>query len=366
MSTFTHESFGDIPGCVGSDPESFKNCIIELHSNERKWVKVRNEGIAYIEETHNRQKTMEVWSNVIGKNYHEQEVGNHKLLNGTVEHDEAAHTVLEKVLTQSLSPLEQWKNSVCDFTAPDSICHEVFVVEDINVTFCSAAKVASTTIKTYFFKITNSSIVIPENAKYGVHEANWTRFHMLNKDTRVKVLTSPDWTNVFFYKNVLERFISGYLDKVVKECKKFNTTNAKRLAIGHYVQYGFSCEKHNDLEEFVSFMETVPQFEGHFHSQTPLCGVGRYPFTHIIQVNDTLTNSLEDLSVELGVEHPVEDKRSRGHSTGARDKLIGLLKDKLYLIPRILDLFKEDCKAIPNSCFVDDIIEAVKEDTTTM
>lgn len=65
MSTFTKESFGDAPGCVGSDNRSFANCVLDLHGREDRWEAMQNAGIAYIEKTHNRQKTLNEWSNII-------------------------------------------------------------------------------------------------------------------------------------------------------------------------------------------------------------------------------------------------------------------------------------------------------------
>lgn len=69
MSTFTKESFGDIPGCVGSDPRSFMECIVDLHSNERQWEAVRKKGISWIEETHSLEEATKQWSKIIDTNF---------------------------------------------------------------------------------------------------------------------------------------------------------------------------------------------------------------------------------------------------------------------------------------------------------
>ena len=69
MSTFTQESFGDVPGCVGSDAASYIKCIVELNDDKSKWEELRNEGISYIERTHGRNLTMAVWSKVINNNF---------------------------------------------------------------------------------------------------------------------------------------------------------------------------------------------------------------------------------------------------------------------------------------------------------
>ena len=65
MSKFTQDSFGTVPGCVGSDDASFAKCVIDLHNDEHQWEAVRNEGVSFIERTHSRQKIMEQWSEII-------------------------------------------------------------------------------------------------------------------------------------------------------------------------------------------------------------------------------------------------------------------------------------------------------------
>ncbi len=253
--------------------------------------------------------------------------------------------------------IEYWKNNVCG-SVEDSICHEVFVVAKGRVTFCSAAKVASATTKMYFYGVADGDLVIPEGARFGAHDANWIRFHMLDEEARRDVIKSPNWTHVFFWKKVLERFVSGYLDKVVHDCKVQDYIKP-HLAIHHYVQYGFSCEEHTDLEAFISFMETVPSFEGHFHAQAPLCSLGKYPFTDMISADETLSDSLKALSEKLGVEHPMEDKSTSTHSTKAKAKMVALFKDRPHLIQRILDMYKVDCENIPGACNVDELMAAM-------
>ena len=69
MSHFTFESFGEVPGCVGSSAISLKQCIIDVHSSNRKddWVVLQKQGFDFINETHNRGTVMREWSKVIGK-----------------------------------------------------------------------------------------------------------------------------------------------------------------------------------------------------------------------------------------------------------------------------------------------------------
>jgi len=172
---------------------------------------------------------------------------------------------------------------------------------------------------------------------------------------------SEEWTHVFFWKHVVERFVSGYLDKVVKICNR-NVTIAPQMVVSHYVQFGFSCDEHVDFEEFVLFMETVPKLEGHFAPQTPLCNIQKYPFTEIIRVDENLSLKLVDLSSKLGVEHPAENGQSRRHRTGAKEKMVDLFKGKAYLIDKILDMFHEDCANIPEACDVDDLMAALQEE----
>mmetsp|Transcript_19581 Transcript_19581/g.24697 ORF Transcript_19581/g.24697 Transcript_19581/m.24697 type:complete len:478 (+) Transcript_19581:102-1535(+) len=266
--------------------------------------------------------------------------------------------VNEGAVPTSDEELENWKNNVCT-SIEDSICHEVFVVKNRKATFCSAAKVASTTTKTYFYNIADGSITIPSYSRYGVHEADWRRFHSFDEEAQKYILHSPEWTHIFFWRGVVSRFVSGFLDKVVHDCKNHENVVKRSLAIHHYVQYGFSCEKHNDLEAFISFMETVPSHEGHFHAQSSLCSIGKYPFTDFIQVDKNLSENLKLLSTKLGVKHPSEDERSSSHSTKAQERMVQLFKEKPYLVQRVLDMFKVDCENIPHACDVDDLMAAI-------
>jgi len=258
---------------------------------------------------------------------------------------------------------EEWKDKVCS-GIPDSVCHEVFIVKSRQATFCSAAKVASTTTKQYFFDISENELKIPEDARFGVHEANWVRFGNLDQVGRKWVLENKDWTHVFFWKHVLERFVSGYLDKVVTDCKK-DPTDKPHLAIHHYIQYGFTCEEHEDLEAFVNFMETVPKVEGHFAPQTPLCNLKRFPYTDMVRADEHLNTRLKNISSKLGVEHPEENKKTSKHKTGAKEKMVNIFKDKPFLIQKILSMFKEDCERIPDACNVDEIMAAIEAPVAT-
>ena len=168
---------------------------------------------------------------------------------------------------QTDDAIEKRKDRFGDFFSyqpcKSPVCHHVFVVKSKKITFCSAAKVASTTTKDYFFRISDDKIVIPPDAKYGVQEANFTRLGELDVDYQRDIVLSDRWNHVIFIRNVVERFISGFLDKVIHDCKVGLTKN---VAISHYVQFGFSCEKHTKLEPFISFMEDlgVGKMEGHF------------------------------------------------------------------------------------------------------
>lgn len=245
-----------------------------------------------------------------------------------------------------------WVPNVCT-NIKDLACHHVIVLRKNNVTFCSAAKVASTTIRNYFYQI-DGDLSIPVGAKFGVHEANWTRLADIDPSSRIELLKSSNWTHVFFMRNVVERFISGYLDKVVNDCRTFDlSTNYPTLGpLNHYTQYGFSCDKHSDLEAFVAFMESVPHMEGHFAPQTPLCNFKKFPYTDIVFVDDDLSIKLQRLSVKLGVKHPLDDPKTSSHKTGARFRIANLLNENRDLIRRILKIFKEDCEVLPASCKV--------------
>jgi hypothetical protein len=95
MSPFTRDSFGNgVPGCVGSDSESYKKCIEDLDGNATKWEELRDEGISYIERTHSRQKAMERWSRVIDTNLHAHKLLGHPILHPTKKCDEGEQLYL--------------------------------------------------------------------------------------------------------------------------------------------------------------------------------------------------------------------------------------------------------------------------------
>lgn len=65
MSSFTHDSFGKIPGCVGKDVPAMVDCILQVYGHEKKWTLLQQEGLKFIRETHNRKQVMAKWSSTI-------------------------------------------------------------------------------------------------------------------------------------------------------------------------------------------------------------------------------------------------------------------------------------------------------------
>ena len=166
------------------------------------------------------------------------------------------------------------------FAEKSHACYGAVVMQKQKVTFCSAAKVASTTIRDFFYQVADGEYVIPEGSRYGVHDINWHRLGELEYETQKEILNdeSGSWVNIFFMKNVVERFVSGYLDKVVHECNNMDKLRATEpiahqpyAAMYHYKKFGFSCDVHQDFETFVDFMEGLEEqnMEGHFfHKQS--------------------------------------------------------------------------------------------------
>jgi hypothetical protein len=236
----------------------------------------------------------------------------------------------------------------------------MFILSKKKVTWCQPAKVASTSTKKYFYDIADGEVEFPEGALYGIQETNFQHLRELPIGTQKWVKKTEEYVQVFFARNVVERFISGFLDKVIIECNKPKWDES--YVYNWYINkgYGFSCEKHQDLEAFISFMETVPRMEGHFHAQAPLCMLKTYPYTDIIFVDDYFNENLRALSKRLGVSHPTGDeKQTRKHSTGAKTKMANMFEGKEYLLDRILKLFDQDCRLIPNACDVDELRSAI-------
>ena len=253
-----------------------------------------------------------------------------------------------------------WLLESCDDEIP--VCRKADVVFKRKVTFCSAQKVASSTTKDYFMRISDGEVIIPEGAKFGAHAANWTQLSAVDPSTRQSMMTSPEWTHVFFIRNVLERFISGYLDKIQNgRCLE----EPKTIVLAHYVELGFSCENKGKLGSFLSFLESLPtkEWESHFAPQTPMCNAKEYPYTDIIMADEHLNDKLKELSDKLGVPHPAENPKTSSHATGAKNKLMDIFLGKEQLIPRILNLFEEDCVMFPNLCDVDDLLQSLANHT---
>jgi hypothetical protein len=256
---------------------------------------------------------------------------------------------------------ELWSENMCTLERWSPLCTSVIVLERQNVTFCSAAKVASTAIRSYFFNIADGDVAIPPDAKYPIHQASWTFLKDVSQDLRKQLVTGnysnsalpPQWTQVIFMKHVVQRFVSGFLDKVVSDCSKPYDPS---YAIYFYEQFGFSCEKHQNFEEFITFMESVPKMETHFAPQSFLCQYGQYPFTHLIFVDQKLNQKLANLSGHLGVNYHSPDHNTASHKTGSERKMARIFKGRKDLLQRVLNIFEQDCKLIPKLCEVEALV----------
>ena len=60
-----HDSFGTVPGCIGSSSDMFKQRILKVHSNKAIWMDLPNQGLEYIHETHSEKEVTKQWSNII-------------------------------------------------------------------------------------------------------------------------------------------------------------------------------------------------------------------------------------------------------------------------------------------------------------
>ena len=65
MSSFTHDSFGTVPGCIGSNKYTFKQCILEVHNDKQKWTELREQGLEFIRTTHSEEEVIKRWSYII-------------------------------------------------------------------------------------------------------------------------------------------------------------------------------------------------------------------------------------------------------------------------------------------------------------
>ncbi len=69
MSSFVANSFGiraeDQIGCVGSDVQGMKKCVLDASSNEKIWNRLRQNELEFIQRTHSRDDLMKVWRHAI-------------------------------------------------------------------------------------------------------------------------------------------------------------------------------------------------------------------------------------------------------------------------------------------------------------
>lgn len=280
-------------------------------------------------------------------------------------------------------------------------CVGLIVVQNINTTFCSAAKVASTSIRSFFMEAAGGSVVAPPDAKYPVHQANWTKLTHVstemqnalvtmmtdetvihNNSTSTNTSSSRDlvlqvskesllvrqrqqpkqqWTQVFFIRPVVERFVSGYLDKIVNDCSR--KVDDSVLYRSRFVPLGFSCEKHTDLEEFIHFMQQNLYVDGHFAPQTFCCVPQHHPYSDVIVVDEDLNKKLEELSTKiLGIGHRVgpPPESARAHKTGSKSKIVTLFKGRGDLLQKVLDMYKDDCLYMPSVCNVTDLMRQIE------
>jgi hypothetical protein len=58
-------SSDDEIGCVGKDIASFKQCVLDVHSDRERWQKVRENGLESIKRKHNHATLLGAWSAII-------------------------------------------------------------------------------------------------------------------------------------------------------------------------------------------------------------------------------------------------------------------------------------------------------------
>jgi hypothetical protein len=394
MSKFTYDSFGnDIPGCVGIDNESFAKCIIDTFNNDTQWATIQKKGTTYIRETHNRERHKQRLSAIIKRNLKiatsRKKITNpdHNLLHVELPtpiskceegeeiylkmYEDVAAAVVSR--SEYSSAFQHWsefgesegrpyfcnempvipKNAICYPEAPHPLCQKLRILRKKHLTVCCAGNVVSSTVNDYFNQIGRGKAVLPPGVQFRAETFKWTKLNEMDEKVQRDVFMSDssDWTHVFLVRNVLQRFVSAYLDHVVRLCTGGFTSE---MPIVHYARLGFSCESHSDLESFICFMESVPveKMEALFAPQTQQCGFReamRVNFTDIISVDHTVKESLSSLSKKLGIAHP---STSKNESTSSHD-LVPLFKGREGLIMRILGLFEEDCKRFPTLCKTD-------------
>ena len=97
---------------------------------------------------------------------------------------------------------------------------------------------------------------------------------------------------------------------------------------------------------------------------TPICLVGRFPYTDVIYADEHLDENLRRLSERLGIDHPHVEMGQK-HSTGAKSKIPELFKGKAHLVLRLLKIFDEDCRVLPKACEVGELLSSLEDNDKT-
>jgi hypothetical protein len=77
-------------------------------------------------------------------------------------------------------------------------------------------------------------------------------------------------------------------------------------------------------------------------------------------VDEHLDKNLCRLSDRLGIDHPPVEKAQK-HSSGAKSKIPELFQGKAHLITRLLKLFDEDCRVLPNACEAGELLPSLED-----
>ena len=164
-----------------------------------------------------------------------------------------------------------------------------------NILFCWIQKVGCTNFKKLFKPL---SIHIRAAVPNG---NEWTPNKIVNS-----IMHNTSWHKAVFYREPLERFLSGYLDKCIKEYPH-----------GTYCQRVFG-KKDATFDEAVRVLITQnpDALDGHFHSQIDFCGGLRNTISHFDTVEmlqpETSREKVEEMLRLANITSPNFDQQFPG------------------------------------------------------
>lgn len=281
---------------------------------------------------------------------------------------------LDEITKESLTAIDLDRNVEYEYRLPpppdkflvqqsDKIYHtkgwdsSPVVLEDYKFVFFTTAKVACTVWKQLFRRMTGLSnwktINGPHELPYNPLYNNLTYLYHYNRTRASQIMTDPQWTRAIFVRDPKERFLSAYLDKVVRNpqftirrCCPRTKDCAPR-----------SNDNHNRNSTTVSlsdFLVTVQTCENaHWAPQSRRMEPKYWPYINFVGHMETVEQDAKQLLERIGAWHAygasgwgVNGTQSLFHAVGVQHATDAKMKLQSYYTP---DLERQ----VDHYCYMD-------------